>query len=131
MDYRNDVDNLMQNTIIYGHNLAKDKLMFGDLKKTMNASWYKNEANQYITFNTANANMQWRIFSIYKVAVTNDYLYTSFSNESQFLDFVKKMKSRSIYDFGVNVSGTGKILTLSTCQNSGKYRLVIHAALVE
>lgn len=130
MDYRNSADDLQQNTIIYGHNLAKDKLMFGDLKKTMNESWYKNEANQYITFNTARANMQWKIFSIYKVAVTNDYLYNTFANTEQFQSFVKKMKDRSIYDFGVNVPSDGRIITLSTCQNSGKYRLVIHAVLV-
>ncbi len=130
MDYRNDPINLQQNTIMYGHNLARDKLMFGDLKKTMDPKWYKNPNNQYITFNTAGANMQWKIFSIYKVAVTNDYLYNTFESEAQFNEFINKLKSRSIYDFGVDVPSNGKIITLSTCQNSGKNRLVIHAVLI-
>jgi len=130
MDYRNDANNLQQNTIMYGHNLAKDKLMFGDLKKTLDPKWYKNPDNQYITFNTANADMQWKIFSIYKVAVTNDYLYNTFDTPEQFTEFINKMKSRSIYNFGVDVPADGKIITLSTCQNSGKNRLVIHAVLI-
>lgn len=131
MDYRNNANDLNQNTVIYGHNLAKDKIMFGNLSATMNPNWYKKESNQYITFNTANGDKKWRIFSIYKIAATNDYLYTSFDTEDAFLAFVNKMKSRSIYDFGVEVKGNSKMITLSTCQNSGKNRLVVHAVLVE
>ena len=96
----------------------------------MDAKWYKNPNNQYITFNTANADMQWKIFSIYKVAVTNDYLYNNFDSPEQFNEFINKIKSRSIYNFGVDVPSDGKIITLSTCQNSGKNRLVIHAVLI-
>jgi len=131
MDYRNNANDLNQNTVIYGHNLAKDKIMFGNLSATMNPNWYKKESNQYITFNTASGDMKWRIFSIYKIAATNDYLYTSFDTQDDFLAFVNKMKSRSIYDFGVEVNGDSKMITLSTCQNSGKNRLVVHAVLVQ
>ena len=131
MDYRNDATNLQQNTVIYGHNLAKDKLMFGNLSATLSPSWYKNTSNQLITFNTASADMQWRIFSIYKIPATNDYLYNTFSTQEEFLAFANKMKSRSIYDFGVTINANDKIITLSTCQGSGKERLVVHAVLVE
>ena len=41
------------------------------------------------------------------------------------------MKERSIYDFGVDIDKDDKILTLSTCQTSGKERLVVHAILVD
>ena len=130
MDYRNDANDLQQNTVIYGHNLSNDKLMFGNLSATLNSSWHTNSSNHYITFNTANADMQWRIFSIYKIEATNDYLYNTFGTQEEFLQFAEKMKSRSIYDFGVTIKENDKILTLSTCQNSGKYRLVVHAVLV-
>lgn len=130
MDYRNDANDLQQNTVIYGHNLSKDKIMFGNLSATLNSSWYRNTSNQYITFNTANKDMQWRIFSIYKIEATNDYLYNTFSTQEEFLQFAEKMKSRSIFDFGVEIKENDKILTLSTCQNSGKWRLVVHAKLV-
>ena len=131
MDYRNNKDELDQNTIVYGHNIAKGKIMFGDLAKTLNASWYQKETNQYITFNTQDQDMTWRIFSIYKIENTNDYLYNTFDTQEEFLEFANKMKSRSVYDFGVELKENDKILTLSTCQNSGKNRLVIHALLVQ
>ncbi len=134
MDYRNNPEELNQNTIIYGHNISRAKLMFGDLKQTLNYNWQTNEANRYITFNTANKNMKWRIFSIYKTeGVTNDYLYTRFGTEQEFLNFANTMKSRSVYDFGVTIKPKDKILTLSTCQTTtnGKVRLVVHAVLEE
>ena len=131
MDYRNNPEELDQNTIIYGHNIAKDKIMFGDLGRVQNSSWYLKEKNQYITFNTKNKDMQWKIFSIYKIENTNDYLYNKFETQEEFLSFVEKMKNRSIYNFGVDVKENDKLLTLSTCQNSGKNRLVVHAVLIE
>ena len=131
MDYRNNATDLDQNTVIYGHNIAKDKLMFGNLSATLNPNWYTKASNQYITFNTSSKDMQWRIFSIYKIAATNDYLYNTFETQEDFLTFANKIKSRSIYDFGVEIKENDKLLTLSTCQNSGKSRLVVHAVLVQ
>lgn len=129
MDYRNDPSKLDQNTIIYGHNM-KSGMMFGSLNYVKNSSWYNNPDNLKITFNTVNRKMQWQIFSIYVIDVTSDYLYANFDFDSQFKAFVDKIKSRSIKDFGIEVSGTDKILTLSTCQNNSKQRLVVHAKLI-
>lgn len=130
MDFRNNVSELDKNTIIYGHNLLSG-LMFGSLKVTLNQSWYTNKNNQYITFNTEDGDKKWKIFSIYKIAKTNDYLYVKFFSDQEFLNFANKMKDRSIYDFGVDIDKDDKILTLSTCQTSGKERLVVHAILVD
>ncbi len=131
MDYRNSAYELDQNTVIYGHNLARDKIMFGNLSATLNPNWYTKANNQYITFNTASGDMQWRIFSIYIIAATNDYLYNAFETQEEFLNFANAMKARSINDFGVEIKENDKILTLSTCQNNGKSRLVVHAVLVK
>ena len=51
MDYRNSIDVLDKNTIIYGHR-NKQGLMFGTLKNVLEKKWYTNESNQIITFNT-------------------------------------------------------------------------------
>lgn len=130
MDYRNSVNMLSQNTIIYGHNI-KAGLMFGSLRYTLNESWYKKTTNQIITFNTINENMKWQIFSIYKVGVTNDYLYANFNTDEEFLSFVDMIKSRSIYDFGVTIDKDDNILTLSTCYGNGDQRMVVHAKLIK
>ena len=58
MDYRNNIEDLSDNTIIFGHNLANQK-MFGTLRYVTNPSWYKKSSNQIITFNTTKANMKW------------------------------------------------------------------------
>ncbi len=128
MDYRNDALNLSDNTIIYGHNL-KTGYMFGSLKNALDYSWYTNPANQIITFNTINKDMKWRVFSIYRTDYTTDYLKANFSSTQEFLDFASSMKSRSIYDFGINVKEGDKILTLSTCTGNNR-RMVIHAVLI-
>jgi sortase B len=130
MDYRNSVNSLSRNTIIYGHNLSNQK-MFGTLRYVLNSSWYKKASNQIITFNSIYENMQFQIFAIYRVPVTNDYLRTDFASDDDYLEFIDMIKSRSIYDFNVEVGADDKILTLSTCSNGRTNRLVVHAKLIQ
>lgn len=133
MDYRNNIYNLSNNTILWGHN-SRTGLMFGTLRYVTNESWYKNPDNQIITFNTKVKNMKWKIFSIYKIPVTNDYLYANFGDLDEYQKFLDMIRGRSMYDFGVNVSKNDHILTLSTCGTSttnSATRLVIHAVLIK
>lgn len=130
MDYRNKIDTLDKNTIIYGHRNSKG-LMFGTLKNVLEKSWYTNKSNQLITFNTLNQDMKWQIFSIYTIKNTNDYLITNFTNDTTYTNFISKIKGRSIYDFGIEVGVEDNILTLSTCYNGPEHRLVVHAKLVK
>lgn len=127
-DYRATFDNFGKNTIIYGHNLS-NKTMFGSLSETTKPNWYKNENNRYIKISTPTANTVWAIFSIYTIEPEIEYLRTNFEKYN-FKDFVTKMKSRSIYDFGIEVTEEDKILTLSTCNSKGTKRLVIQAKMV-
>jgi len=73
--------------------------------------------------------MKWKVFSIYKIEKTTDYLKVNFSNDEIFLEFANMLKDRSVYDFGINLSSDDKILTLSTCSSNRNLRLVIHAVL--
>lgn len=131
MDYRNNSMNIDKNNIIYGHNMYYSGVMFGSLHKTTNKSWYTNPENQIITYNTLYENMQFQIFSIYRVPKTNDYLKVFFKDDNDFLEFINMISKRSIYDFHVPVGANDKILTLSTCSNNGTKRLVIHAVLIQ
>ena len=128
VDYRNNMNELDQNTIIYGHNI-RGNAMFSTLRNVLNSSWYTNPDNMYITFNTLNGSHQAQIFSIYVVDNTNDYLYINFSDED-FVNFVNMIKGRSIYNFNVDLGLSDKILTLSTCSNTGDKRLVVHAKIL-
>ena len=126
-DYRSNFDVLNQNTIIYGHNVLGTDLLFSTLTNTLNASWYNNQNNLTITFNTEKESNKWQIFSIYLIPVTNDYLIANFNSGASFLNFVQKIKDRSVKDFGVEVKENDKIITLSTCYKDSSNRVVIHA----
>lgn len=129
-DYRNNFENLDDNTIIYGHNL-KSGYMFGSLQKVLNVDWYSNKDNLNIIFNTINANYNWQIFSIYTMEKSNDYLVSSFANETNFNNYIKNSKEKSIIDFGIDVQYGDNILTLSTCYVDSNHRLIIQAKLTK
>ena len=124
-DYKNKVDGTDKNLVIYGHNMRDDS-MFGSLKNILNDDWHNEEENKYVTFITENDNSIYEVFSVYQVAEEDYYITTDFK-DNEFNDFIKTIKSRSKFDFGVDVNENDNILTLSTCANNNKYRVVLHA----
>jgi len=130
MDYRNNEKELNKNTIIYGHNMYYSGIMFGTLHKAANRSWYTKEENLIISFNTMYETMNWQIFSIYRLPKTSDYLITEFANDQDFLEYINKVKNRSINNFNIEIKAEDHILTLSTCTGDNE-RLVIHAKLLK
>lgn len=129
-DYRNKFDNTDKNIEIYGHNI-RDGSMFGSMLNILNAKWYENEENTNITLYTENEKCMYKVFSIYKIENEDYYIKTEFKNDNEFEDFIKTLKKRSIKDFNVDVSKDDNILTLSTCANNNKYRVVLHAKKVK
>ena len=127
-DYRNDPIELNDNLIVYAHNRYYSGVMFGTLANTTKKSWYGKEENQIITYKTLNETYHYKIFSIYKIYKTNDYIATSFTSTEAKDIFFNKLKDRSIYNFNVPVNGNDKILTLSTCADENN-RIVVHAVL--
>ena len=125
-DYRNKFDNTDKNIIIYGHNM-RDNSMFGSLKNILNSDWYDNEENTDITLYTENEKSIYKVFSIYKIESEDYYIKTEFNNDNEFEKFIETLKKRSIKDFNTDVSKEDSILTLSTCANNNKYRIVLHA----
>jgi sortase B len=130
-DYRADFRYFGNNTIIYAHNLTNRQL-FGSLVWTLKSSWYKKDENQYIKLSTEHSNTVWKIFSIYTTHPETYYLKTYFSNNEEHNNFLNKIEKRSIYDFNNDPLDTNtKILTLSTCTDDGKKRIVIHAYMIK
>lgn len=125
-DYRNKFDNTDKNIVIYGHNM-KDNSMFGSLKNILNSDWYDNEENTNIILYTENEKCIYKVFSIYKIESEDYYIKKEFSDDNNFEQFVNTIKKRSIKEFDIDVSGSDNILTLSTCANNNKYRVVLHA----
>ena len=130
LDYENHVDRVDDNTIIYGHNRLLNGVMFGTLNKVLYKNWYTNPENQIIRYDTLYGSYEYQIFSIYVIPTTNDYLKTTYVDDDEKLEFLNKLKDRSIYDFNVNLTRDSKIITLQTCHDETT-KLVVHGVLVK
>lgn len=123
-------DELDKNTVIYGHN-RENNSMFGTLSNVLRNEWRKDSENQYINFSTINKDMIWKVFSTYTIDSEDYYIQTKFASDKEYETFLKTLKNRSTYNFGVSLSSEDNILTLSTCTNIGEGRTVVHAKLLE
>ena len=128
LDYRNNYTN-NKNIIIYAHGRT-DKTMFGSLKKVLSNEWLNNSNNYIIKISTEKENSLWQIFSIYHIPTTSDYLETNFSSDTEYLDFLNMLLTRSAYNFNTSINSNDNILTLSTCYNNSD-KMVVHAKLIK
>ena len=131
LDYRNDINDLTSNNIMYGHGRT-DGTMFGSLRNLLNSD----SERHIINISTPYNNYIFETFSIYLISGTNDYLTTGFNSNGEFLKFVDLIKSRNVIqssrvsDSDISKFDSGdKILTLTTCYNSWQ-KLVVHAKLI-
>lgn len=129
LDYRNNVENLGNNTILYAHGRVGGT-MFGTLKNIVTSNWYSNPDNHVVRVSTEKENTLWQVFSVYQIKTTNDYLQTSFSNKSDYQSFLNLISQRSILAFDVNLNTEDRILSLSTCLNKNE-KVVMHAKLIK
>ena len=127
-DYRDNFDEYNNNTIIYAHNLV-NRTMFGQLPFLLKKSWQSNPNNHYIKLSTKKENTIWKIFSVYRTKPTVDYLQSKFNSPENYETFLNTIKKRSNYNFNVDLSATDYIITLSTCDDVGTHRVVVHAKL--
>lgn len=130
MDYRNNITNLSDNTVIYGHGRL-DETVFGSLKNTLTKTWQANKENYVIWLTTEKENLVFQIFSIYTIASENYYIETDFSSSADKEKWLNTMKERNTTSFNTSVNTNDKILTLSTCQNNNGGRIVVQAKLIK
>ncbi len=135
-DYRNSLRVLNRNTIIYGHNMEYDDLIFGMLENYRSIEGYKSAP--VIECNTIFADYTWLVYGAF---VTNgekksdngyvfNYNFTELDNYT-FLEYIKQVDQRKLYTTGVDILSTDKILTLSTCcYDFNGARLVVIARLL-
>lgn len=129
-DYRNDLNNLSRNNIIYGHGRL-DTTMFGSLKNILTSDWYNNSDNHVVKLSTPTQNTLWQVFSVYAIEAESYYITTDFPTTNQYNQFLTTLKNRSVFSFNADVNTNDKILTLSTCQDNYDHRVVMHAKLIK
>lgn len=120
-DYRmEDLKNLPRNTVIYGHNMRYDDLIFGMLENYRQIDGFKK--SPVIECNTIYGDYQWFVYATFitnsKSSDDNGYVLTyNFLDisEKKFLEYIAELDKRKFYTTGVDILPTDKILTLSTC----------------
>ena len=128
-DYHNKFDGSDKNIVIFGHNTS-DSSMFGTLTNTLNEDWYNNKDNYQFVFVTEKGTYYYQVFSTYSIQPEDYYINTEFIDNDEFSEFIKTIKTRSVYDYGVEVTKDDKILTLSSCIGDGSKRVVLHGKLL-
>ncbi len=132
----NNIQELDMNTVIFGHHM-NDGTVFGALDAYKTIDGFKKAP--VITFNTLYKDYQWKVIAAF---ITNayeqedngyvfKYYFASLSTQERFAAYLNELAQRSLYDTGVDVLPTDKLLTLSTCSHEfNEARMVVVARLV-
>ncbi len=122
-DRQTSRDALNRNIVLYGHNrgmYSQNYKMFGTLTYFRSKSFTKN--NPYIYLETFHGKYKYQIFSVQlredyipKERYIENYMRSDFGTDAQMAEFLNVMKSKSMFDTGVSVSGSDCIITLVTC----------------
>lgn len=126
LDYKNSSNFTDKNIVIYGHYIKKG-IMFADLVKI-----YDGTLGNDVTVNiyTPEKTMKFKVFSSYETD-PEDYSINTSIQENEYNEFINTLKGRSKNNFESEFINSNQILTLSTCDSSGKKRILVHASLDE
>ena len=133
MDYRDDIEESLS-LLIYGHNSKTYDVPFKILENYYSKDYY--EDHPYIELITEKGLWRYKIFSVYVETKDWYYLNIDFDNKDDWLAHLEKLKSKSMYDTGEDVSPDDKVLILQTCsfkkelENYNKKYLLIIARSV-
>lgn len=115
MDFRNDIQDMSQNTVLYGHAMRNDT-MFGSLKKFGEQDYA--DAHPIIYVDTLYDGYDIEVFAAYETTIDFYYIETDFQTNEEFSEFLGEVEARSLIDMPVEVGPEDRIVTLSTCNNS-------------
>ena len=136
-----DVTDYSTNTVIFGHNWTNvsgnpsvgrgGDVMFAQLPAYAHL-WFAQRV-PYFYYSTTSQDMVWQVFAAFYTTDLDFYLYTNRTG-SALQSIIDKGRSLSLHNFGVSVSSSDRIITLSTCTRAlGSFedqRFVVMAKLV-
>ncbi len=117
---RNDARELDLNNVVYGQSSKKEPLMFSSLEAYRDKAYFlKHPVLSYSTL------YEDYLFKVYAVFVTNsapeqdngyvfDYTVPNLGTVESFAGYVDQLNERRLYDTGVDIESTDRLLTLST-----------------
>lgn len=123
-----DLQTPSDNILVYGHNM-KDGTMFSDLLQYKRESFW--EQHRIIRFDTLTAQAEYIVMAVFRGEAEDLFAYYQFADAEtpqEFAAYVDACKNAALYETGVTAAYGDKLLTLSTCDDSGKNsRMVVVA----
>ena len=122
--------NTSDNRIIYGHHMNSGK-MFAALDQYKDSAFY--QGHPLISYNTLRGEETYQIFAVFCTPVYTGcdfpyYTFTKATDAADYQEYIEAVKSRALYDTGIDAAYGDKLLTLSTCEYSQKNgRMVVMA----
>ena len=120
LDYRVDISN-SRKLLIYGHNSKTLDAPFKYLENYYDYDFFK--IHKLISMTTKEKRVTYEIFSVY--VEPKDWSYFTeidFEDSSEWLKHLQSLKKKSMYETGVDVSESDKILILQTCSHKKDYQ---------
>lgn len=111
LDYRNNLED--KKIILYGHNSKTIKdAPFHYLENFLNYEYSKKY--NIITIKTPKNSFKYKLFSVIIIGKNSEHINLNFDDDT-YLKHLKWFKSKSIYNYNVNLDSTSEILILQTC----------------
>lgn len=118
-------------TVLYGHNMA-DGSMFADLHKFKDKNFF--DENKYFYIYTENRKLTYEVVSAFVYDDRHIMNTFDFSDDKVFEDYLDMISNpRSVSSNareGISLDIDDKIVTLSTCLNSGDGRYLVQGVLI-
>ena len=115
-----DLQTPSDNILVYGHNM-KDGTMFSDLLQYKREFFW--EQHRIIRFDTLTAQAEYTVMAVFRGEAEDLFAYYQFADAEtpqEFAAYVDACKNAALYETGVTAAYGDKLLTLSTCDDSGK-----------
>lgn len=113
LDYRNNLENDTI-SVIYGHNAYASYTPFEELEKFYQKGFY--EKNKYIYITSGGVRHKYEIFTVAMVPKkTSRHIQIEFESEQKLDEHLHWLREISLYDTGVEVNTSDKVLILQTC----------------
>ncbi|MCR5149632.1 MAG: class B sortase [Clostridiales bacterium] len=124
LDYRCHKDSLSKNMVIYGHTTGRSD---GIPKQVFRSLYdYRDKAHfidcPVINYSTLNQEYVYKICAVFystaRSADDNGYLFNYIypdMSDNNMVGYIKQVKQRMLYETGVSLENTDKVIALSTC----------------
>ncbi len=114
-DYANSRDlSKNRNTCVYGHNM-NDGTMFQTIMNFKTLNQFKNGT---IEMYTKEGIYIYKPFAVYEALPTESFFKVNFESDSEFASFLEECTAKSMFNAGLSLSPTDKVITLITCTNT-------------